>query len=121
MVLDGPKRCYFMTIGDRLRELRLAAKMSQVALADKADIPLGTLAGLEQGRRLPAWSTLQRLIKAMGATLGDLDGCEMAEEKQRSKPVATYIAPSPRARPTRELKNDETIVIKPAKAKKKGE
>ncbi len=100
--------------------------MSQVALADKADIPLGTLTGLEQGRRLPAWPTLQRLTKAMGASLGDFDICELSEEKKQTEPAAASVVPVQRGRPTREFTNDETVEIKtvvmkpPAKGKKKG-
>jgi hypothetical protein len=43
---------------------------------------------------------------ALAAALGV--GCDAFQQ-----PAATYTAPSPRGRPTKELKNDETVIIKP--------
>jgi transcriptional regulator with XRE-family HTH domain len=76
-----------MQFADKLKELRASRGIAQPALAERAGIPLSTLRSLEQGRRLPNWSTLQRIALALEASLGDFDGCELAGEKPATKPA----------------------------------
>ncbi|MHB1422830.1 MAG: helix-turn-helix domain-containing protein [Gemmataceae bacterium] len=52
--------------GARLRELRIAAGLSQPALAEKAGLSKHGISDLEQGRRLPAWATVLALCSAFG-------------------------------------------------------
>src|SRR4051812_3962138 len=55
--------------GRRLAELREAAGLTQAALAEKGGIPLGTIRELEQGRREPLFSNMQKLAAALGVSL----------------------------------------------------
>ena len=55
--------------GQRLAEVREAAGLTQAGLALKGGIPLGTIRELEQGRREPLFSNMQKLAAALGASL----------------------------------------------------
>ena len=63
------------SISDRLRRLRKAAGMSQDNLAERAGLTRVAIYRFEAGTREPAWETLQKLASALGASLGDFDGC----------------------------------------------
>jgi transcriptional regulator with XRE-family HTH domain len=52
--------------GQRLRELREQAGLSQYALAKKAGLTKQALSHLELGVRGPVWETVQRLAMALG-------------------------------------------------------
>lgn len=58
--------------GDRLRELRGNASMSQKDLADLLGVARETVARWETGDREPNFSTLIRLTEALGVDLTDL-------------------------------------------------
>jgi transcriptional regulator with XRE-family HTH domain len=62
------------TIGRQLQKLRQAAGISQPDLAQAAGIPVGTLRGLEQGRRIPRLDTAGKLAHALGISLDALLG-----------------------------------------------
>jgi transcriptional regulator with XRE-family HTH domain len=49
-----------------VRELRLAAGLSQRALARKAETSQPAIARYERGVATPSWETLQRLVAACG-------------------------------------------------------
>jgi transcriptional regulator with XRE-family HTH domain len=53
---------------DVLRDLREKAGLTQEALARKADLSLGYIAKLEQGKAQPSWATVKALAKALGTT-----------------------------------------------------
>src|SRR3982751_6084438 len=55
--------------GRRLAELREGAGFTQAALAEKGGIPLGTIRELEQGRREPLFSNMQKLAAALSVSL----------------------------------------------------
>lgn len=55
----------------RLKELRLAAKMTQKELAERSGMHLGGIFKLEQGVNHPSWDTVQRLTLALGVRLDD--------------------------------------------------
>jgi DNA-binding XRE family transcriptional regulator len=55
-----------MTFGERLKELRAEAGMTQEQLAKKAKIARVTLARLETGVFGPSWETAIMLCKALG-------------------------------------------------------
>ena len=60
-------------LGDRLRELRQAAGLSQEELARRADVLLGTVQKIEQGIVAdPRWSSVTALARALGVTLDAL-------------------------------------------------
>jgi transcriptional regulator with XRE-family HTH domain len=58
-----------MHFGERLRELREAAGLSQEALARAADVSTSTVSKLEQRAADPSWSTVQALAKALGVSV----------------------------------------------------
>lgn len=62
------------TFGKRLKRLREAKGLSQPALATAATVPIGTLRGWEQGRRVPSVDVAARLAVAMGVSLDELAG-----------------------------------------------
>jgi transcriptional regulator with XRE-family HTH domain len=58
---------------DLLRAQRARRQMTQWDLALDADLSIGTVRGLEQGRhRVPTPRTLRKLAKALGCAVGDL-------------------------------------------------
>src|SRR6266849_2005011 len=52
-----------------LRQLRQKAGLTQKALADRADLPVDTIRGLEHGRREPAWETVGKLADGLGVRI----------------------------------------------------
>jgi transcriptional regulator with XRE-family HTH domain len=75
-------------IGKRLQQIRVAAGISQPALAEAAGIPVGTLRNLEQGRRIPRLDTAAKLASALGVTVDALlsdNGPAAAQRPPRRK------------------------------------
>ena len=60
------------SIGNRLRELRKAARMTQDGLAAAAGIGRVTLVRIESGEQSPRFETLAALSAALGRPLADL-------------------------------------------------
>ena len=56
----------------RLRELRLARGMTQVQLADQAQVSFSYIGRLEKEEAAPGIDTVQRLAAALGCTIHDL-------------------------------------------------
>lgn len=57
---------------DRVREIRLHRSMSQLELAEKANISQSFLASLEAGKKSPSVTTILKLAKALEINPGDL-------------------------------------------------
>lgn len=57
------------TAATLIRDARIAARLTQAELADRADITQSVISAYEHGRREPSFATLQRLIAAAGYTL----------------------------------------------------
>jgi transcriptional regulator with XRE-family HTH domain len=57
-----------MNFGERLKELRDKAGLSQQELADKAGIHRVAVARIETGERSPAWDTAMKLAAALGVS-----------------------------------------------------
>jgi transcriptional regulator with XRE-family HTH domain len=57
-----------MTFGQRLKQLREAAGMTQEALARAANLALSTVAKMETRSIDPEWSTVRRLANALGVS-----------------------------------------------------
>jgi transcriptional regulator with XRE-family HTH domain len=74
--------------GLRLKELRIAAGMSQKELAEAAGVAQSTIAQLEQGRYEPSFATVLALAEALGRD------CRAFAESP-----ATDVKPSGRGRP----------------------
>ncbi|HEY7328761.1 MAG TPA: helix-turn-helix transcriptional regulator [Gemmataceae bacterium] len=58
-----------MSFGERLKELREAAGLSQDKLARAADLSTSTVAKMEQRAIDPSWSTVQALARALGVSV----------------------------------------------------
>lgn len=57
--------------GKRLRELRIAASMTQEALGTKAGMRYQAIAKLERGVGEPTWPTVLKLAAALGVEPND--------------------------------------------------
>jgi len=57
----------------KLREIRERQFLTQVELADKAQISEITLNRLEKGRQKPRFSTIRKLAKALGLEPGEIE------------------------------------------------
>ncbi len=79
-----------MSFATRLRELRERGGLTQAQLAERAGMHTLTVAKLEQELRLPSWTTVQALARALGVN------CAAFEEHNG--------APTPRRRPGRPSK-----------------
>ena len=60
--------------GLRVRELRTRLKLSQEALAERAELHWTYVSGIERGERNPSLVNLAYLARALGVSLGDLFG-----------------------------------------------
>jgi DNA-binding XRE family transcriptional regulator len=60
-------------IGKKIRELRLAASLSQDELAKKTGLPQSHISRLEAGKHSPSRVTLEKIAKGLGVELGVLD------------------------------------------------
>jgi transcriptional regulator with XRE-family HTH domain len=63
-----------VAMGERLRELRLRAGLTQEKLARKADVGNDAVRNWEKGRREPVLSNAVKLADALGCTLDELAG-----------------------------------------------
>jgi transcriptional regulator with XRE-family HTH domain len=52
--------------GNRLRELRNNADLTQTQLAERAGIARSFVAKMEAGQHIPSWDTVQAIAKALG-------------------------------------------------------
>ncbi len=71
-------------IGAALRRLRMQRGLRQYEAADAAGVTKAMLSAYETGKRRPSLKTLDRLLAAMNAHLGDLHRALMAERHQNS-------------------------------------
>jgi transcriptional regulator with XRE-family HTH domain len=112
-------------LGERLRELRERAGLSQAQLAAASGLPIASIRNWEYGRREPLLTAAGQLAAALGVEVGDLlkpaeKPAEQAtaEKPRRGRPpkaasegrVALTPAPGQRAKP-----------VKPAAGKPPGE
>ena len=58
--------------GERIRELRLAMRLSQEQLAFKSGMHRTYLGGIERGERNPSLKNIAAIAKALGVTLSQL-------------------------------------------------
>jgi transcriptional regulator with XRE-family HTH domain len=70
-------------MGQRLKNLRRKAGLSQSQLARAADVPIGTLRNWEYGRRTPLLDAAARLADALGCTIDELAGRGEPAKKKR--------------------------------------
>lgn len=70
-----------MTFGQRLKQLREAAGLTQEALARAANLALSTVAKMETKAIDPEWSTVQRLSRALGVSCSEFEMPESAQSE----------------------------------------
>src|SRR5262245_24767287 len=66
------RRRWVMAFGERLRELREKAGLSQSGLAEAAGVPIDSVQNWEQGRIRPRIEALGKLARALGVTVDEL-------------------------------------------------
>ncbi len=89
------------TFAGRLKALRVAAGLSQYALAQRSGLTKQALSRLELGEREPTWATVQLLAAALA-----VDFREFADPNVRP-PSETEVPPRrPRGRPRKERAAD---------------
>jgi len=67
-----PRRGLALTFGKLIRKYRLALKLSQEALAEKADVHPTYVGLLERGLRTPGLDVANRVAQALGRKLSEL-------------------------------------------------
>jgi transcriptional regulator with XRE-family HTH domain len=81
-----------MTFGEKLRELREAAGLTQAALAAASKVPIGTIRDYEQVRREPLLSTAFKLAKGIGVSVEEFSVCVDWNGGQTPPPAKTRRA-----------------------------
>lgn len=73
--------------GQKLKEVRARAGLTQEALARAADISLSAITKLESGKVDPTWGTVQRIAKALGVSVEEFKDDEPAAPEPEEKPA----------------------------------
>ncbi|MCC6423844.1 MAG: helix-turn-helix transcriptional regulator [Phycisphaerales bacterium] len=60
-------------VAQKVRQLRKQAKLTQVELAKKSGLPQSHISRIEAAKLSPSQATLEKIAKAMGRLLSDLD------------------------------------------------
>ena len=68
---DSKEAKLLKTFGKRVAEIRRARGLTQEQLADKADVTPLSIAFIEQGRRWPRLSTLDKLAGYLDVSVAD--------------------------------------------------
>ncbi|MCI0486379.1 MAG: helix-turn-helix domain-containing protein [Blastocatellia bacterium] len=72
-----PAKSTLEKFGDRIRELRKAAGLSQEKLAELAELHRTYVSGVERGERNPSLISIARIARALGVSLSDvMEGVE---------------------------------------------
>jgi transcriptional regulator with XRE-family HTH domain len=91
----------FMTTGEKIRDAREKARMSQQELAEKTGIPYGTMQKLEQGvTSSPKLADIVKIGAALGLTCGDFVADAEADATEGGG-VAEVPPKRPRGRPAK--------------------
>lgn len=70
-----------MGIGARLREIRLAASLTQEELADRCELTKGFISQLENDHTSPSIATLEDILQALGTDIREFFSAAKKEEK----------------------------------------
>jgi transcriptional regulator with XRE-family HTH domain len=82
-----------MTFGERLKELREAADLSEAKLADMSGVPFGTVHGYGLDTRKPTFENVVKLARALGVSVEAFAGCV----EEEAAPPAKGKAPAGKA------------------------
>ena len=69
---DAKETKYLAAFGKRLAEIRRSRGLTQEQLAERANITALSIGYIEQGRRWPRISTLQKLAKCLGVPIAEM-------------------------------------------------
>jgi transcriptional regulator with XRE-family HTH domain len=70
------------TFGEKLRQLREDAKLTQEELAERAGTSRVTVVRLETGARYPGWDMVRQLCKALGVRCTEFEDCASADQPE---------------------------------------
>jgi transcriptional regulator with XRE-family HTH domain len=59
------------SLAKTLRSLRVAQELGQEGLAHAAGVSVATYARIERGQVNPTWTTVRRIVAALGLTFGE--------------------------------------------------
>lgn len=91
MRTDLPKR-----LGNRIRELRARAGLTQAQLADRVDISHEFMSRLERGLKAPSLNTVEKVADALGIAVNELfdfDAITMDEKEILLAGLHSLLAP----------------------------
>ncbi len=71
-VINVKNKALIIHVGNRIRDFRLDRKLSQLDLADEAEVPLSQIGRIERGENNPTISTLYALCNALKIDLKTL-------------------------------------------------
>jgi transcriptional regulator with XRE-family HTH domain len=119
------------TFGERLRELRQKAGLTQEALADASGLSLGSIRNYEQDVREPYWAGIFRLADSLGVSCDAFKDCVAPglNQKGRAKKGSETRSkgrprkPSTAAQETRsagKASEDTATPKRPPRGKRKG-
>jgi transcriptional regulator with XRE-family HTH domain len=72
-------------MGERFQRLRQAAKMTQEEASERSGIPVSTIRGWEQDKRLPRIDHAMQLARCYGIGLDELTGMDEPPAKKQKK------------------------------------
>jgi transcriptional regulator with XRE-family HTH domain len=75
------------TFAERLRELREKAGLTQKALADASNLPIGSIRNYEQGQREPYWGVVFTLAEALGVDCRAFADCMRKDLPATKRPA----------------------------------
>ncbi len=70
-----------MTIGDKIRQLRLQNNMSLRGLAEQANMYFPMIYNYEINKYMPGTMALKRIAQALGVSLAEFDECDITAER----------------------------------------
>jgi transcriptional regulator with XRE-family HTH domain len=84
--------------GGRLRELRIAAGLTQRELAGRIGITIDGIAKLERGDRLPGWATVVALCEALNVSADSFRTKPAGEDRPTTPGRPRNVEGGPRRR-----------------------
>lgn len=97
-----------MNKAENLKQLRKKAKLTQMQLAEKSKLNIGTIQGYEQGRYEPKYDAYKKLSEALNVDMRDLVGIEPVAHENVIYQDENFVILSN----TREIKENQIDRIK---------
>ncbi len=75
-----------MTLGDKLRQMRHEAGLTQMELARRSGLSVNAILGYERGATVPLLGNLLRLTRILGVSFDEFEDCRIPDDgRQRRK------------------------------------